>query len=322
MTAATRQRLLFGVLCVVWGLNWLAMKAAIATVPPGFLSGTRWTFAGLVLLLWCRLHGERMRALPRIARRLTLVSVLLISVNAVIMLYGLRYVGTGLAAVISSGTTPIGMLGFAVILGQERFSLRQLGAFALGIAGLLLLFGPQAMAGRLDASELLGAIGITVGNLLYCYGSVLARPLMRVVSPVLLTASTNFIGGGILLVLSLIFEPGVGQALTGRWGAAAWAGWLFMVMAGSLGATVIYLFSVRDWGASRTGTYAFVSPVIAILAGMLVLGERLDIVEVAGMVLMLAGAGIALRRVWICRSAAGVICRSAAPRYGARGQNC
>lgn len=297
MTAATRQRLLFGVLCVVWGLNWLAMKAAISTVPPGFLSGTRWTFAGLVLLGWCRLTGQSMHVLPRIWRRLLLVSVLLISINAVVMLYGLRYVGSGLAAVISSGTTPIFMLGFAVILGQERFSLRQVGAFALGISGLLLLFGPQAMAGRLDTSELLGAIGITFGNLLYCYGSVLARPLMRVISPVLLTAATNFVGGGILLMFSLIFEPGVGHAMTGRWGLEAWAGWLFMVMAGSLGATVIYLFLVRDWGASRTGTYAFISPVIAIIAGMVVLGERLDAIEVAGMVLMLAGAGIALQRV-------------------------
>ena len=296
MTPATRQRLLFGVLCVVWGLNWLAMKSAIATVPPGFLSGTRWTFAGLVLLGWCRFQGVSMRVLPRIWRRLVLVSVLLISFNAVIMLYGLRYVGTGLAAVISSGTTPIAMLGFAVILGQERFSVRQVGAFVLGISGIFLLFGPQAIAGRLDTGELLGAIGITVGNLLYCYGSVLARPLMRVISPVLLTASTNLIGGGILLVFSLAFEPGVGRALTGNWGLAAWAGWLFMVMAGSLGATVIYLFLVRDWGASRTGTYAFISPVIAILAGMVVLGERLDLVEVAGMVLMLAGAAIALRR--------------------------
>jgi drug/metabolite transporter (DMT)-like permease len=296
LSPAARQRLLFAILCVVWGLNWLAMKAAIATVPPGFLSGTRWTVAGLVLLAWRRAQGQSLRIPTRIARRLVLVSVLLISFNAVIMLYGLRYVGTGLAAVINSGLTPIGMMGFAVALGQERLSLRQVGAFALGVAGVLLLFGPKATAGRLDTSELLGACGIIVGCLLYSYGSVLAAPLMRVISPALLTATTNFIGGVILLAFSLAFEPGVGEAMKFNWGAAAWAGWLFMLLAGSLGATVIYFFLVRDWGASRTGTYAFVSPVVAILAGMVVLGERLDAAEVAGMVLMLAGAAIALRR--------------------------
>ena len=66
LSPVARQRLLFAVICFVWGINWLAMKAAIATVPPGFLSGTRWTFAGLVLLAWCRIEGYRMRIRPSI----------------------------------------------------------------------------------------------------------------------------------------------------------------------------------------------------------------------------------------------------------------
>ena len=296
LSPIARQRLLFATLCIVWGANWLAMKAGVAAVPPGFFSGTRWTFAGLVLLVWWKLQGRSLRIRRRVVRRLVFVSVMLISFNAVIMLYGLRYVPVGLAAVINAGLTPVAMLGFGVGFGLERFRLRQLGAFALGIGGILLLFGPRAIEGRLDYPELLGALAIIAGNLFYCYGSVASRPLMRVISPVLLTATTNFIGGFILLVLSLIFEPGVGQAMTFHWGAAAWAGWLFMVMAGSLGATIIYFFLVRDWGPSRTGTYAFVSPVIAILLGMAVYGERLDAIEAGGMALMLAGAAVALRR--------------------------
>jgi drug/metabolite transporter (DMT)-like permease len=296
LSPIARQRLLFATLCVVWGANWLAMKAGVAAVPPGFFSGTRWTFAGLVLLLWWKLQGRSLRIRRRVMRRLVFVSVMLISLNAVIMLYGLRLVPVGLAAVINAGLTPVAMLGFGIGFGFERFRLRQLGAFALGIGGILLLFGPKAIEGRLDYPVLLGALAIIAGNLFYCYGSVASRPLMRVVSPVLLTATTNFIGGFILLALSLIFEPGVGQAMTFRWGAAAWAGWLFMVMAGSLGATIIYFFLVRDWGPSRTGTYAFVSPVIAILLGMAVYGERLDAIEAGGMALMLAGAAVALRR--------------------------
>ena len=296
LSPLARQRFLFATLCIVWGVNWLAMKAGVAAVPPGFFSGTRWTFAGLVLLAWWRLQGRPMRIPPRVVRRLVFVSMLLISLNAVIMLYGLRYVPVGLAAVINAGLTPVSMLGFGVAFGLERFRLRQLAAFALGIAGIFLLFGPKAIHGRLDYVELLGVAGIIIGNLFYSYGSVASQPLMRVVSPVLLTAVTNFTGGFILLVLSLLFEPGVGQAISFQWGAAAWAGWLFMVMAGSLGATIIYFFLVRDWGPGRTGMYAFVSPVIAILLGMAVYGERLDVAEAGGMVLMLLGAAVALRR--------------------------
>ena len=52
VSMAARQRALFAVLCFVWGTTWLAMKVGIAVVPPGVFAGTRWTTAGLMLLLW------------------------------------------------------------------------------------------------------------------------------------------------------------------------------------------------------------------------------------------------------------------------------
>ncbi len=59
---------------------------------------------------------------------------------------------------------------------------------------------------------------------------------------------------------------------------------------------MIYFLLVRDWGASRTGSYAFVSPVMAVVIGTTLFGERLDIGDVVGMLLMLGAAAIVLRR--------------------------
>ena len=58
---AARQRALFAVLCFVWGTTWLAMKVGIAVVPPGVFAGTRWTVAGLMLLLWRWARGQRLQ---------------------------------------------------------------------------------------------------------------------------------------------------------------------------------------------------------------------------------------------------------------------
>jgi len=296
LSSATVHRLLFVFVCLVWGTNWLAMKTGITVVPPGIFSGTRWTTAGLVLLLWRWSRGFPPRLNLRIAGRLVLVSVLLVSFNALIMLYGLRHVGSGLASVVNSALTPISLLGFAVALGQERFSLRQAGAVALGVAGILVLFGPDALAGRIDTMTLLGTAGIIIACLSYSLGSVLTIPLMRNMPPTEMAAMTNFIGGAILLVMSLLFEPGAWGAMSGNWGIAAWVSWLFLLLPGSLGATVVYFLLVRDWGASRTGTYAFVSPVIAVLLGVMVLGEQVRITDAIGMALMLCAAGLVLRR--------------------------
>lgn len=296
LSVSTRQRALFLVLCAVWGTNWLAMKAGVTVVPPGIFSGLRWTFAGAVLLSFRAARRQPVLVSLVLAGRIFWLSVLMIAFNAVIMLYGLRYIPSGLGSVISSALTPIALLGFSVAMGQERFARQHLYALALGIAGILLLFGPQAISGTLSESALLGVCGVIAGNTSYCLASVLSRPIMRTLPPAQMVGLTNLMGGLVLIAGSLAFEPGAWHALRFDWGWAPWAAWWFLVLAGSLGATVIYFFLVRDWGASRTGTYAFVSPVIAVLLGMAVFGEHVGLTDAAGMALMLSAAGIVLRR--------------------------
>lgn len=290
-----RQRAMFAILCFVWGTTWLAMKVGIATVPPGVFAGTRWTVAGLILLGIRKVRGEPIRATPRITGRLLLVAVLMVTLNQVIQLYGLKYITAGLAAVISSALTPIALLGFAVVMGQEGFSPRQLVAMALGVVGILVLFGPAAIAGTLDGWAVLGASGVTIGCLCYSLGSVMARPLMRSLAPTLMSGLTNLIGGVILLCASIVLEPGAIAALQFHWGWPAFLAWLYLLLPGAVLATSIYFQLVRDWGASHAGTYAFVSPVIAVVLGMTLFGEHADWSDLVGMVLMLAAAGLALR---------------------------
>jgi drug/metabolite transporter (DMT)-like permease len=296
MSLASRRRALFGVLCFVWGTTWLAMKIGIAAVPPGVFAGTRWTMAGLLLLLWRAARGQRLQIPMRLTGRLLVVAVLMVSLNQVIQLYGLRFITAGLAAVLSSALTPITLLGFAVAFGQERPSLRQLAAIAVGVAGILVVFGPSAVAGTLDLWQLAGAAGVIVGTLCYSAGSVMARPLMNSLAPAQMAAMTNLIGGALLLAVAIAFEPGARAALVQPWGWPAALAWLYLLLPGSIMSTVIYFVLVRDWGASRAGTYAFVSPVIAVVIGTTLFNERLDIGDVVGMLLMLAAAAIVLRR--------------------------
>lgn len=290
-----RERAMFGVLCFVWGTTWLAMKVGIATVPPGFFAGTRWTVAGVALLAFRALRGHTLDVPFRLRARLVLCSVLMVSLNQVIQLYGLKHITAGLAAVLSSALTPIGLLGFAVAFRQEKFRWQQAAAMALGIAGIVVLFGPKALAGELDWLEAAGALAVVVSTLSYAAGSVLARPLMRTMPPAHVAAMTNFIGGGVLLLGSLTFEPGALAATTGNWGWPAFLAWAYLLLPGSLGATVIYFLLVRDWGASRAGTYAFISPVIAVVIGFVWFGEQVEPSDVFGMVVMLAAAAMVLR---------------------------
>jgi drug/metabolite transporter (DMT)-like permease len=294
-SSTTSQRAMFVFICFVWGTTWLAMKIGIATVPPGVFAGLRWSLAGAILLGFRAFRGQRVMPPPRLIPRLLFVSVILITFNQVIQLYALKHITAGLAAVISSALTPIALLVFSVAAGQERFSARQLGAIAVGVVGVVLLFGPRAVAGTLDVWEMIGAAGVTVGCLCYTAGSVMTRPIMRTLEPVQLAGLTDVIGGVVMLVAALGIEPGAWNSMSLHLGWPAFLAWLYLLVPGALMSTTMYFLLVRDWGASRPGTYAFISPVIAVVIGCTLFGEQLDWGEAAGMILMLAAAWLALR---------------------------
>jgi drug/metabolite transporter (DMT)-like permease len=297
MTASSTasQRAMFAFICFVWGTTWLAMKIGIASVSPGIFAGLRWSLAGAVLLTICRIRGQRVLPPPRLVPRLIVVSIVLISFNQVIQLYGLKHITAGLGAVISSALTPLALLIFTAAMGQERFNPRQFGAILVGIAGVLMLFGPAAIAGTLDVWKMIGAAGVAIGCLCYTFGSVMTRPMMRTLPPVQLAGLTDLIGGLTMLFVSLAIEPGAADSMRLHWGWPAFLAWLYLLIPGALMSTTMYFLLVRDWGASRPGTYAFISPVIAVIIGCSFFGEQLDWGEAVGMILMLAGAGMALR---------------------------
>jgi drug/metabolite transporter (DMT)-like permease len=129
----------------------------------------------------------------------------------------------------------------------------------------------------------------------------MTQPMLRYFGAVQLAGLTDLIGGLILLFASFLFEPGAWDSMSFHWGWASFLAWLYMLIPGSLLSTTMYFFLVRDWGASKPGLYAFIAPVIAVVIGASLFGERLRWADAAGMALMLAAAGLALRRGRVAR---------------------
>ncbi len=292
-----RSHLMFGLMCLIWGATWIAVKAGISAVPPVFFAGTRFTVAGALLLLFLGLRGDPLKiSLPDLPR---LISVMLLMVVATyaLLFWGAQFVSSGLTAILDLAFMPVALLSIGVMFGEDRFTYARGIGVAIGIGGLFILFGPKAFGGTAASTtaELLGGSAIVASALTYSVGSVLARPLLRTY-PAFLLSGLMLLGGGLLLLSGAIgLEPGAAQAMSGRWGAAAWAGWLFLVLFGSLIAFTIFLQLVEEWGASRAGAYAFVSPAIAVLLGVWVFGEVVTAMDALGMATMLAGAWLTLR---------------------------
>jgi drug/metabolite transporter (DMT)-like permease len=298
--APNKNQLRFLMLCIIWGSTWIGTKAGIEVVPPLVFAGTRFTAAGVLLLLYALAKREAARFQTKEGVRLFAVSILMITLCYGPLFWGMQYIETGTAAVLEMSLTPIALLCFALMLREEALNSRRIVAIGLGVTGLVVLFWPTTTPSATPTLEafpgasFLGGMAVASAAFTYGYGSVLARPLLRAYPALLLAGVTTFIGGVGLLVIALILEAGAFSALSGDWGLIVWASWFFLVVFGSLIGYTTYMRLLRDVGASRAGSYAFVSPVIAVVLGAIFFAERVTLFDVVGIVVMLSGAYLAM----------------------------
>lgn len=289
-----RNTALFGLVCLIWGLTLAAAKAGMQTVPPLFFAGSRFTTAGVLIAIYLVIRGERVRFGWAETGRLTVVALLMVTLTYGFLFWGMLFVNSGTAALLEMSFTPVALLAFALLFRQEAFDARRGSAILLGVGGLALLFGPKMTPGP-GGWQAVGALATVAAAVVYALGSVLARPLIGRHGPAVVAASTMVLGGGLLLATSLAIEPGAARALRGEWGTSAWAAWLFLLVFGSLVGFTAYLHLLSRWGASKAGSWAFVSPVIAVLAGLLVYDERVSAWDAVGMTIMLVASVVAVR---------------------------
>jgi drug/metabolite transporter (DMT)-like permease len=285
---------LFALMCLIWGATWLAMKSAVASVPPVFFAGTRFVVAGLVLLLLAWLRGEVRRLVWCELGRLLLVQLLMVVLTYSTLFWAIRYVPSGLTAVLDLALMPVSLLGFGIALGEEHWSLGRATALGMGFAGLAVLFGPQVVVPT-DRLGLLAAGAIVFSAVVYSLGSVISRPLTKNSSAGFIAGLTMLPGGLVLALGALALEPGALESARFDWIISAWVSWIFLVLCGSLIAFTAYLRLIAVWGPARAGSYAYVSPVIAVLLGVLVLGEHVGLRDGLGMALLLLAAFCSLR---------------------------
>lgn len=289
------HRLEFCIVCVIWGATWIAIKTGVEHVPPLFFGATRLITAGLLILLWRRLRGESISVAGPDRPRLVVVGVLIAGLTYAFLFWGMQFVDSGLAAVVNMSLMPIALYAFGILQGSERLNALHCGALIIGLLGLVALFRP-ALPGSGGEMEIIGLAAVVLGSLAYCWGSVLNRGLLRRYDPFLLSGYATLIGGVFLLPLSMLLEPVTFETFMAYTRADVLAGWLFLIFGGSLIALTLFFRLLHAWGPARAGLYGFLSPVIAVLIGILLFGEEFDLVDAIGSALLLGSALAILRR--------------------------
>jgi drug/metabolite transporter (DMT)-like permease len=275
-------------LAVLWGGTFFFVEVALRDLPPFTIVALRVALAAGALNLLLLALGRRP---PTDARALAAFLGMGFINNAVpfsLLVWGQVQVTGALAAILNATTPLFTVLVAQVLTTDERATPTRLAGVAVGLAGAVVVIGPEALIGAGDtvAAEL----ACLVAALSYAFAGVFGRRFRRMGIGPLETATGQLSASTLLIVpLALVVDrPWSLPAPTLETGGAI----LGLALLSTALAYVLYFRILAAAGATNLLLVTFLIPITALTLGALLLGERIEARHLAGMALI--GAGLAL----------------------------
>jgi drug/metabolite transporter (DMT)-like permease len=262
---------------LAWGSTYLAIRVALTSLPPFLLAGGRGIVAGSLLLAWARWRNHDAVSLAAL-RNAAVVGVLLVGGGNGLVTYAEQWVSSGLAAAIASS----GSIWIVVILAflGEKTTRGEWTGIAIGFTGIALM----NLDGELRGSPA-GAVALFFATLSWAIGSVLTRRLELPMGAML--AAVELLAGG--FVTSLVGLALGERIVVSQLTANAIAAWVYLVIAGSIVGFTAFTFLMRHVRPALATSFVYVNPVVAVILGVVLAGEKVSSVGYAGVAVCVLG---------------------------------
>ncbi len=269
-------------LYVIWGSTYLAMRVAMDGFPPFRMAALRFLVAGAVMLVVARLRGEPLPSARQWRNALAIGTLLLAGGNGGVAIAE-QTVSSGLAALMVSAM-PLWMALFAGLWGRWPAT-KDWVALVLGFGGIIIL----NLGSELRGSP--GGVGVLMfATAAWAFGSLWSRRL-DLPKGMMAAGAEMFTAGWVLVALSLLRGEQLPAVVPAR---AIWA-LAYLVVFGSLVAYTAYLFLLSRVPVPVASSYAYVNPVVALVLGAALAGERLPPALLVSLPLILTAVALVLR---------------------------
>jgi drug/metabolite transporter (DMT)-like permease len=273
---------------VIWGTTFLAIRFAVATIPPFLMAGLRFFVAGAVMLVILLVRGSRLPE-ARYWRSAFLVGGLMMGGIGLVS-FAEQRIASGVAALASS-TIPIWMVVLEwLVFHGKRPTIQTFVGLGMGFAGAVLLFAP-ALSIRAGTGDLISMVVVLLGAVSFAVGSLASRHVPMPSDSRMSTATEMAAGGQLLLIVSVaVGEPSrVDLAAITLQSVLAL---VYLTVFGSIITYTAYLWLLKTVEPAKVSTNFYVNPVIAVLAGWLIADEALTMHMLIAAGLILCGVAI------------------------------
>ncbi|HUG22893.1 DMT family transporter [Piscinibacter sp.] len=274
---------------LIWGTTWIALKLQLGTVPIPWSIAYRFWLAAAVLLAWLAWRREARWPSRQAWPLLLAQGLFLFCLNFMCFLHASRWIASGLVAVCFS-TAPLWNALNGRLFHRQPLVPRVLMGGALGLAGLLLLFGGEVLKDWGRPETLAGLALALAGTYCFSLGNLLSGALQRQgQTPLQTNAFAMLVGATAIAVYALL----AGEPIRFDTSATYVGAWLYLAIPGSVIGFTAYLTLVGRLGADRAAYCTVLFPVVALNVSALVEGYTWTGPALLGL-LLVAGGNVAV----------------------------
>ncbi|EAP89998.1 hypothetical protein OA2633_07289 [Oceanicaulis sp. HTCC2633] len=280
-----------GLLALVWGSAFAFIAVAVDTLPPSIIVLGRLSLAAVILTGWAFYRRRRFPPLKDV-RWLWFLALGFLG-NALpftLIAIGQKTVPSGIAGILM-GMMPLTVIAAAhFILPNERLSLRKASGFLIGFSGIVILMGPAALKGMLEA-DFLAQLLIFIATLSYAANAVTYQASPE--TPPSVIAAGSMICAALLSLPVALYDIVAGPAITPSLPSIMAV--LALGLLPTALATIVYMGVARKVGASFIALINYMVPVVATVIG-LARGEPMTLTTMIALGVILLGVYVARRK--------------------------
>jgi drug/metabolite transporter (DMT)-like permease len=275
-------QLCFLTIYLVWGISYAVGRIMATQLPPLLAAGARFCFSAALLTGILYYRGLTLPRRTRDWRLAGAAALLGIVVSNGLNILALRHIASNQVALVSASSAFwiawLGMYGRHPSPVSKRTWL----GLIVGFAGVSILVSAHGFGAQARFGWQLLVLG---GALAWALATAAIRESQPDCEPLAFTATYLLLGGVTLATLGLAS----GDAGHWVWSPSGLAALVFLAIFSSTLAFLAYTYLLRHETPARIGTYAYVNPLVAVFAGWLLLDERLDAVQLAGIAVIFIG---------------------------------
>lgn len=281
---------LYGVVVLIWGTTWFAIKFQLGVVAPEVSLVYRFGIAAVCLFLYARIVGSPLRLSWRDHHYIALQGLTLFSVNYWLTYIATQHLTSGLVAVLFTAIIFMNLMNARWIFGI-RIEARVLAAAAAGMLGVALLFLPELRSTGANRAVLTGAMLALGATYLASLGNMVAMRNTGSGLPVVTVNAYGMAYGAASLVLIALLNDAP-LAFDASWPYVV--SLFYLSIAGSALAFGLYLALLTRIGPARAAYSSVLFPVVALMVSTVFEGYRWSLPAFAGLAVLLGGNALAL----------------------------